>query len=58
MKLSQQTDSHPNLISDYDEELLPTTSSHFLAEHTPQLLSLFTTFLSATALEPLILPIL
>jgi hypothetical protein len=57
MKLSQQTDSQPNLISDDDEELLPTTSSLFLAEHTPQLLSLFTTFLSTTALEPLILPI-
>jgi hypothetical protein len=57
MKLSQQTDSHPNLISDDDEEV-STTSSHFLAEHTPQLLSLFTTFLSTTALEPLILPIL
>jgi hypothetical protein len=57
MKLSQQSYSHPNLISD-DESEVPTTSSHFLAEHTPQLLSLFTTFLSTAPLEPLILPIL
>ena len=57
MKLSQQSDSHPNLISDDDSEV-PKTSSHFLAEHTPQLLSLFSTFLSTTPLEPLILPIL
>jgi len=53
MRLSHQTASHPNLISVEDDP-----SSHFLAEHTPQLLSLFTGFLSATPLEPLILPLL
>ena len=56
MRLSQQTDSHHNLILE-DEVDVPMTSSHFLSEHTPQLLSLFTTFLSTTPLEPLILPL-